>query len=130
MNSIITKIIDIRKLAKSIKIALKGLLFALKKEQTFRIQVAAGILAIFLTLYLDLSVTEKALIYLAIAGVLGMELINTQIEKVLDFMQPTPHPHVKSIKDLSAAAVLIMALGSLILGIIIFLPKILKIFNQ
>jgi len=130
MNSIITKIIDIRKLAKSIKIALKGLLFALKKEQTFRIQVAAGILAIFLTLYLDLSVTEKALIYLAIAGVLGMELINTQIEKVLDFMQPTPHPDVKSIKDLSAAAVLIMALGSLILGIIIFLPKILKIFNQ
>ena len=105
MSSIITKIIDLKKLIRSFQIALKGLLFACKKEQTFRIQIMAGILAIFLTICLNLSIIEKALVYLAIAGVLGMELINTQIEKVLDLVQPTPHPDIKSIKDLSAAAV-------------------------
>jgi diacylglycerol kinase len=128
MSSIITKIIDIKKLRKSIAIALKGLISAFKKEQTFRIQVLAGILAIFLAFYLPLTEIEKALIFLAIASVLGMELINTQVEKVLDFMQPRPNPDIKSIKDLSAAAVLIMAIGSLILGVIIFLPKILNLF--
>ncbi|MCD6429081.1 diacylglycerol kinase family protein [bacterium] len=128
MNSIITKIIHWKRFKKSLRVACQGISFAIKREENFRLMVVGAGLAIFLACYLPLNISERALIFLAIAGVLGMELINAQIEKVLNLVQPNKDERVKQIKDLSAAAVLIMVIGSIILGIIIFLPKILQLF--
>lgn len=119
---------DFKRLKRSFAVAIKGIIYASKGEQTFKIQLIFAIIAIFLAFYLNLNPLEKAIIFLAIGTVLGMELINTQIEKILDLIQPNHDQKVRVIKDLSAAAVLIVALASLILGILIFLPKIINKF--
>ena len=62
---------------------------------------------------------------LAIFLVLAMEVVNTAIEKLVDFVSPAYHEMAGMVKDLSAAAVLLTAVGAVIAGTIIFLPKIL-----
>ena len=121
--------IDFKQLKRGIIIASKGIIVAIEQEQTFCIQFFAGAIAAILAIWLPLTMCERGLIFLAIAGVLGMELINTQIEKVLNIIKPEIHPQVKAIKDLSAAAVLIMVIGSIVVGTIIFLPKIIALFS-
>jgi len=113
---------NFKKLISSFKIAFSGLKHAFLKEQTFRIQVIIGCLAVFLMFYFPLSSIKRAFIGLFIVLVLSLELINSQIERVLDFLVPNEHPKVKIIKDLSAAAVLLTSVGAAIIGIIIFLP--------
>ena len=61
--------------------------------------------------------------------VLSLELMNTAIEKICDLISKDIHPVIKVVKDISAAAVLIAAIGSLFTGAIIFLPKLLNLFR-
>ena len=61
--------------------------------------------------------------------VLSLELMNTAIEKICDLITKDIHPVIKVVKDISAAAVLIAAIGSLFTGAIIFLPKLLNLFR-
>ncbi len=111
----------------SFKTAFKGVITALKKEGNFRIQFSIGLAVIFFMIILDLSSIEKSILFLTILVVLSLELINSQIEKFLDLIHPDLHPKVKIIKDFSAGAVLISALGSVIIGLMIFLPHIIKL---
>ena len=60
-----------------------------------------------------------------IQAVLITELINSLIERVIDYIKPELHPKAKIIKDISAAVVLVAAITSIIVGLIIFIPKIL-----
>ena len=60
--------------------------------------------------------------------VLAMEMTNSVIEKLIDFLNPAQHPQIKWIKDVAAGAVLWTAVLSAIIGTIIFLPKIILIF--
>jgi diacylglycerol kinase len=122
------KIIDFRKLANSFKFAFQGLKFAFS-GQSFRIMCFFGILAIILMIVLGLSFQERIILILSIALVLSLELINSQIEKILDILQPNHDQRIKIIKDMSAAAVLIVSLTALLIGILIFLPYILKTFS-
>jgi diacylglycerol kinase len=109
-----------------IKIAFHGIWWAFKEESNFRIQVLAGLLAIILTFAFRVTEIEKCIVVLTVAAVLSLELINSQIEKFLDIIQPELHHRVKRIKDFSAGAVLIAALGSVAVGLIIFAPYFLK----
>jgi diacylglycerol kinase len=59
--------------------------------------------------------------------VLSLELINSQVERILDLVQPEDHPRVKTIKDFSASAVLLSVIGSVVVGIIIFWPHIIAL---
>ena len=81
-----------------------------------------GAVVVFLMMILGLNSIEKSILILTMLVVLSSELINSQIEKFLDLIEPNHHPRVKIIKDFSAGAVLISALGSVIIGILIFLP--------
>ena len=114
--------INFRKLSFSFKKAFKGFKIAIREEQTFRIHALAGILVLFLMFYFPLTALERAILVLAIILVLGLELINSQIERVLDFIQPNHDPKIERIKDLSASAVLIVSLGSIVIALLIFLP--------
>jgi diacylglycerol kinase len=129
MSSIITKIFDLKDFGKNLKIAIIGLKTAFFKEQSFRIQVFIGISAFILMFVFPLTICERTIIVLTIGAVLGFELINSQIEKVLDIVRPEFHPKVKVIKDLSAAAVLIVSISSALIGLLIFLPHFLKLFR-
>jgi len=116
---------NFRKFGQSFKVALNGLKIALSEEQSLKIQLVIGVLVIFLMFYFPLSILEKAVLVLTIILVLSLELINSQIERILNFLQPNHDINVKNIKDLSAAAVLTACLGSILVGLIIFLPHLL-----
>ena len=105
-----------------LKTAFFGLAVALKEEKNFKIQFAIGIAVVFFMIIFGLSSIEKSILILTIVVVLGLELINSQIEKFLDVIQPDHHLAVKRIKDFSAGTVLLLTIGSVVVGILIFLP--------
>ena len=117
--------INFRKLRLAFKVAFRGFGLVIKEEQTFRIQVVAAILVIFFMFYFPLSPSERTILILAIVLVLSLELINSQIERILDLLQPNFDPKIRRIKDLSASAVLLVSIGSFFVGLLIFLPYVL-----
>jgi diacylglycerol kinase len=83
-----------------------------------------AIIAVVLSWILKISVAEWMVILGCIASVLSFEMINSSIEKLCNLVHPKFHPAVKTIKDISAGAVLLVAISSAIIGAIIFIPKI------
>jgi len=122
------QVFSLSKLGQSIKTALIGIKNAFKGEQTFRIQFIWGILAIILSFIFPLDLTQKAIVMSMVGVVLGFELLNSQIEKILDIVQPNNDIRVKIVKDFSAAAVLIISISAFLVGLIIFLPYFLALF--
>ncbi|MFA6503145.1 MAG: diacylglycerol kinase [Candidatus Paceibacterota bacterium] len=102
--------------------ALSGLALAWREEANFRIEVVCALLALTLSAVLSLSPLEFAVIVLTIAVVLTTEALNTALEELCDKFQPTHDPHIKKIKDLAAAAVLLASFGALVVGACLFLP--------
>ncbi len=121
--------IDFRKFFRSLKIAISGFKITFQKEQSFRIQVFMGLLVVLLMFILKLNPLEKSVLIIVIVMVLSLELINSQIERFLDVVQPNYQPEVKAIKDISAAAVLAAAFGAAAVGIIILLPHLFGLFG-
>ena len=110
------------KLSKGFAYAFTGIQIAWKEEMNFRIEIACAVLAIALGIVLHLSPIEFALVISAITCVLTAEAFNTALEQLCDKFQPTHGPHIAKIKDLAAAAVLLAAIGSAIVGIAIYIP--------
>jgi len=117
--------INFRKLKSAFKVAFRGFGLVIKEEQTFRIQTIIAVLVIFFMFYFPLSSSERAVLMLAIVLVLSLELLNSQIERILDLLQPNFDPKIRRIKDLSASAVLLVSIGSFFVGLLIFLPHVL-----
>lgn len=85
--------------------------------------IMAGLVLIS-TLVFQTSFLENAVLTLTVVIMFSLELLNSQIERFLDIISPEKNQLVKKIKDLSAAAVLVAAVGSVIIGLLIFLPHI------
>ena len=117
--------INFRKLRLAFKVAFRGLGLVIREEQTIKIQMIAAILVIFFMFYFPLSYLERTVLILSIVLVLSLELLNSQIERVLDLLQPNFDPKIRRIKDLSASAVLVAVIGSIFVGLLIFLPYVL-----
>lgn len=113
---------SIKKFIGSFANALRGIKYA-AKEQNFRMQLIISVIVIFFSLYFDLKIWEKLVLVLMIVLILVLEILNTVFERVTDILEPRIHPYAKIIKDMMAAAVLISAVGSVIIGILIFGPK-------
>jgi len=111
---------------KPFQISGKGLWWAIKEEQSFRIQLIAVFCVIFAMFWFPLTNAERAICCLMMALVLGLELLNSQLEGMLDMFQPCRDPRIRKIKDLSASAVLMACLGAAAAGLLIFLPYLLK----
>ncbi|MCK5857491.1 MAG: diacylglycerol kinase family protein [Bacteroidales bacterium] len=94
----------------------------LRKQYNFYIHISLAIIAIALGFYFDINSNEFLWIITAIGLVLSAEIFNTAIEKLTDLVQPKHDPRAGIIKDLSAGAVLILAITALIIGLIIFIP--------
>jgi diacylglycerol kinase len=108
-----------KKLAKSVGHALDGIKEALS-ERNFKIQVTLGILTILAAIYVDLPFTHFLIIILCCVIVLGAEVANSAVERLADFVYPNHHEAIRKIKDLMAAAVLLLCGGALFIGILIF----------
>lgn len=92
----------------------------LKSERNFRLEVLALLINIFLIFYLKLSDVDTALILIVSFGVLGFEILNTAIEKICDIIQPEFDRRIGFIKDISAGAVILMAILSVLVGILVY----------
>ena len=117
--------INFRKLKSAFKVAFRGFGLVIREEQTFRIQTMIAILVVFFMFYFPLMALERTVLILSIVLVLGLELINSQIERILDLLQPNFDHKIRRIKDLSASAVLVVVIGSVFVGLLIFLPYVL-----
>jgi undecaprenol kinase len=121
--------IRIKRLIKSFKYAFSGLRSLIKKEQNFRVHIIASIFVLFLSVYFNIKVWEWALVVLMIAMVLILEMMNTVFERFVDMLKPRVHQYVKEIKDVMSAVVFVASITSIIIGLIIFLPYILRIWG-
>ncbi|HLO59870.1 MAG TPA: diacylglycerol kinase family protein [Bacteroidales bacterium] len=113
---------------KSFKHAFNGLRILFKEEHNAQIHFFAAVSAILAGFLFDISVYEWLAIVFAIGFVITMEIANTAIEGISDFVSPKKNDKIKRIKDLSAAGVLVSAITALIIGLIIFVPKFLSRF--
>ncbi len=113
---------------KSFAHAFNGIIHMVKEEPNFRIHIVATAIVIIAGICLGISTAEWLIILIVIAFVLVTEIINTSVERLCDIIQPEYDKRIKNIKDILAAAVLLSAVMSVIIGIIIFLPYILALF--
>ena len=117
------------RLIKSFGYAIKGILHCIKNEQNFKLHIIASFAAIALAIVLHCTAMEWIFILLCIAMVMSLEMVNTAIERLCNMQQTSFHPQIKIIKDVAAGAVLISAIVAAICGLIIFLPKIILLFQ-
>ncbi len=113
---------------KSFQYALQGLLSAIRSEANLRFHMAATVIVIAAGLWLQIETVEWCNVILCIGAMFGMELINTSIEQLCNHVTAEEHPSIKKIKDISAAAVLLVSLASAVAGLLIFLPKLIDKF--
>ncbi|WP_310396514.1 diacylglycerol kinase family protein [Hymenobacter sp.] len=103
--------------------AVRGVWSALRSEVHLRLHAAATVAVIGLGFYYGISRLEWALVALAVAGVWTAELVNTAIEALTDLASPAYHPLAGRAKDVAAGAVLLAALGALVVGALVFGPR-------
>lgn len=102
--------------------ATNGLRLSLR-ERNARVQAAAGLVAIALGAALNFSRVEWAVLTLTIALVLALETVNSAIEALVDLVTLDYHPLAKRAKDLAAGAVWLAALAAVVVGLLLFLPR-------
>ena len=110
---------------KSFKFAVRGMWMLIITEHSIMVQLAIAFLVTILGWWLEISPSEWMFQVLAIGLVLISESLNTAIEKLCDFVHPDHHRKIGFIKDISAGAVSFAAIAAVIVGLIIYLPKIL-----
>ncbi len=106
--------------------AWQGIRYAVHYHTSFRIQMFVGLLAVGLGLWLQISRIEWLLLLVVIFTVLAAELLNTAVETTLDYMTEEHHFDVKVAKDIAAGGVLLTAIGAILIGVIIFLPHLVR----
>jgi diacylglycerol kinase len=115
---------SIRKTITSFRHALNGLKILVLEEPNSRIHLFAAICTVIAGILLKVSFIEWIALVFAIGLVITLEIVNSAIENIADYVSPEKDDMIKKIKDLSAAGVLVSAITALIVGLIIFLPKI------
>lgn len=113
-----------KRLINSFKYAFDGLKYAFLYEQNLTVHILATIIVIIMGFIFKISVFEWLVLFLIIGLVIATELINTSIEATIDLITDEINPLAKVAKDTAASAVLVFGLTALIVGALIFLPKI------
>jgi diacylglycerol kinase len=110
----------------SFKAAFNGIYIALKSEWNLRFHFFISVIVITLATILKFSILEFSVLFLTIGLVISIEMVNTSIEELCNYVQPEKHEIIKKIKDISAGAVLVSSLIAMLIGIALFLPKLLR----
>ncbi len=101
-----------------------------RKQHNFRIHLAATAIVIAFGSFIGLSTTEWLAITLSIGFVLSLEMVNTAVEYLVDLISPEYHLIAGKAKDVAAGAVLVAASTAWIIGLIVFIPKIIRMFEN
>jgi len=118
----------IKKRILSFKYAFKGLFYTISTQTNMQIHLIAAVLVVIAGFFFKVNTTEWLILILTIIYVISAEFINTAIEEIVNFISPNFHPLAGRIKDIAAAVVLFSAIFALIVGGIIFIPKIFLLF--
>ncbi|MCQ0112033.1 diacylglycerol kinase (ATP) [Zhouia amylolytica] len=109
---------------KSIGYAFRGAYLLVKTESSIQIQTGIAIIVTIAGFFFEISASEWAIQILTIGLIMGVEGVNTSIEKMADFVHPEHHKKIGFIKDIAAGAVFMTAIAAIVVGLIIYLPKI------
>jgi len=112
-----------RFLLESFNYAIEGFLYTLKTQRNMRIHFLSGVLALLLALLCSFSRAELVALLLTIVLVLLAEMINTGVELIIDLITNEFHPLARIIKDVAAGTVFVAALNALIVGYLLFMPR-------
>lgn len=124
------KVLSIKRLRKSFGYAFKGIDDVIKHEPNMKIHVVVAILVVIMAFILKVSIIEWIILVLLIGAVLAAETINTTIENLVDMYTKEYDENAKIVKDTAAGTVLILAITSAIIGLIIFVPKIICLLES
>ena len=116
---------SIVKRLKSFTFAFAGLKVLFKEEQNSWIHLFATVCVVIAGILFKISLFEWMAVVFAIGLVFSFEILNTAVENIADFVCPERDARIKRIKDLAAAAVLVSAVTSAVIGLLVFVPKIL-----
>ncbi len=118
-----------RNFLESAGFAISGMLYSWRTQRNIRIHSFFAVGVLFLALLLSVSRTELAILILAIMMVLTLELVNTSLEAIVNMVTEEYLPLAKIAKDVAAGAVMIASLGAVLVGLLIFGPRIYLIIN-
>jgi len=121
--------IDLNKLYLSFHYALQGIKHAVKHDQNLRIHFVVAVLVVIASIIFHVNPFEMGILGTMILLVLAAEMINTAIEEMTDLITNEHRKEAKTAKDVSAGMVLLIATGSVIVGFLIFIPHIEKLFR-
>lgn len=116
-----------KRLVNSFKYAGKGIIETFKSEKNMKIHLFMVLFITVLGFLLNISLNEWFICIILFASVISLEIVNTAIETIVNLVSPNYNELAKRAKDLGAGAVLIAAIASAIIGIIIFLPKVINV---
>lgn len=115
--------LDAKRLGRSFRAAFEGIKATYIREQNIKIHTVIAILVVLFGYLLKISYGEWLVCLVLIGLVLMAEFFNTAIEYVVDLASPNIHPLAKAAKDTASAGVLMMAILAAIVGVVIFVPK-------
>ena len=119
--------VEAKRLVNSFKFAGVGIFTALKKEKNMKIHFLAMIIVIILGFVFKIEPMEWITCVVLFGGVIGAEMFNTAIETVVDMVTPYKNEKAKIAKDVAAGGVLVWAIAAAVIGLIIFVPKVVEI---
>lgn len=108
---------------KSFRFALAGIITTLKTQRNMRFHIFAAVAVLGFSVFAGLTRTEWALVVFAIGLVMSAELMNTAVEAAVNLFTHEYHPLAKLAKDAAAGAVLVAALVSVVIGWLVFYPR-------
>jgi len=115
---------------RSFGFALEGVSYLIRTQRSAQIEIAIGAVVIAVAAWLHITTLEWAVLVLAMALVLALEALNTAIELAVTLASPERHPLAKAAKDVSAAMVLIAAVGSVVVGAFVLGPRVASILGS
>jgi len=121
---------DLKRVLRSFSFAGAGIVALIQTQPNARVHIALGVLAVWLAYTLKLPPLECAVLALTMGLVLISEAINSAIEAVVDLASPAIHPLARQAKDMAAGAVLLSAVTAVIVGLILFGPRLLQLLSS
>ena len=113
----------------ALKNSLSGLFYAIKEQKNLKIQLIMAFLVIIFSIVIKINKIEMMFICIAICFVIFAEVVNTAIEKTVDLVTEEYNEKAKIAKDIAAGAVIISSINAIIVGIIVFLEKIINVIK-
>jgi diacylglycerol kinase len=122
--------LQLHTLPAAFKNAWSGILRFFRLERNGKIQGMVAVVAIAAALWLRMSRFELAFVILCCGLVIGLEMVNSAMEKLCDFVKPDYDPRIGFVKDIAAGAVLWASLLSTVAGLLLYLPHVLALFGK